>query len=321
MPRFSRFSRYTLGVLAYTLVVILWGAFVRATGSGAGCGSHWPRCNGQIIPRPESIETMIEFSHRVSSSLLGLLMIGLVIGAFRVLPRGHGARWTAASALFFTIVEGLIGGAQVRLELVAGNTSPQRAIWQSAHLANTFVLVGAITLTFWYSWSGQRLRLRGQGRIGALLGVGLVSLVLLGISGAITALGDTLFPVESLQAGLAQDFSPTAHFLVRLRVFHPLIAVSVGAYLVGVAWFIVSRRPAPHIKRLAIAMSGLYALQLAAGSLNVVLLAPTWLQLFHLLLADLVWIALVLLSAATLAEAYAPSATQTQPQLLPQQSA
>ncbi len=45
------FSRYAWGVLLWNVLVALWGAYVRATGSGAGCGSHWPTCNGEILPR------------------------------------------------------------------------------------------------------------------------------------------------------------------------------------------------------------------------------------------------------------------------------
>jgi heme A synthase len=297
-------------VLSYTLLVVLWGAFVRATGAGAGCGSHWPKCNGVLIPRPERIETVIEFSHRLTSGLLGFLMLGLVVGAFLAFPRGHGVRRWALWSLFFTVAEGLIGGLQVLAEMTADNASPQRAIWQSAHLANTFLLIGALALTAWRASGGQPLRLRRQGPALWLLSVGLLGAVLLGVSGTIAALGDTLFPVESLREGLAQDFAPTAHFLIRLRVWHPFLAVTLGAYLVAIAWLIRQWRPDPMIRRLALTLSSLFTLQLLIGSLNVVLLAPVWMQLVHLLMADLVWIALVLLSAATL--------SQDQPQHAPQ---
>lgn len=317
MPQLTRFAKYAYGVLAYTLLVVLWGAFVRATGAGAGCGSHWPKCNGALIPRPERIETVIEFSHRLTSGLLGVLMLGLVLWALRAFPRRHLVRRAALASLFFTVAEALIGGLQVRFEMVADNASPQRAIWQSAHLANTFLLIAALALTAWWASGGQPLRLRGQGLVGWLLGAGLLGTLVLGTSGTIAALGDTLFPVESLREGLAQDFADTAHFLIRLRVWHPFIAVMLGAYLVGVAWLIRQWRPDPATRRLAIGMSGLFVTQLAVGSLNVVLLAPVWMQLVHLLLADLVWILLVLLTAAALSRAHAPSARRSVAELLP----
>lgn len=297
----SRFVTYSYGLLAYTMIVIMWGAFVRATGSGAGCGSHWPLCNGTILPRPERIETLIEFSHRVTSGLLGFSMLLLAGWAFRAFPRGHRVRYSALATLACTVTEGLIGGAQVRFEMVAGNTSPARAIWQSAHLANTFVLLGALALTVWWAVGGRAIRLRGQGLIGGLLGVGLLGAIILGITGTVAALGDTLFPVNSLAEGFRQDFSSAAHFLERLRVIHPAFAVALGIYLVVVGGFVRSRRPSPGTTRCARMLAVLFVVQLGLGALNVVLLAPTWMQLVHLLMADLVWITLVLLAASALA--------------------
>lgn len=314
----SRFAKYTAGVLAYSLLVILWGAFVRATGSGAGCGSHWPKCNGQIIPIPQNIETVIEFSHRLSSSLLGLLTIGLVVWAFRVYPRRHSVRRGAGAALFFTIVEGLVGAAQVKLELVADNPSMARALWQSIHLANTFLLVGALTLTLWWALGGGQLRLRGQGMVGALLLIGVIGTLVLAATGAITALGDTLFPDASLREGLAQDFSPTAHFLKRLRIIHPLLAIGLGVFLVLSSQYIRRKRAGATTQRMAQALTTLFFVQLGVGALNVVLLAPTWMQLVHLLLANMVWIALVVFAAAALAEEQAEVTNPALPALVPQ---
>lgn len=302
MTKVSRFAGYTAGVLVYTTLVILWGAFVRATGSGAGCGSYWPKCNGTIIPLAPSIETIIEFSHRLSSSLLGVLVIGLVVWATRAFPKRHRVRRSAAAALLFTISEGLVGAAQVRLELTAQNTSLARAVWQSIHLGNTFLLVAALVLTLWWAVGGAAPQLRGQGVVGWLLGVSLVGTVLLGVTGAITALGDTLFPAESLRQGLAQDFSPAAHFLVRLRVIHPVFAISLGVFITAMAGYVRRRRPGVATERAARTLTTLFFVQLGIGVINVVLLAPTWMQLVHLLLAELVWIALVVLSAAALAQ-------------------
>jgi len=303
MPYRSRFAWYNLVTLAYTLLVILWGAFVRATGAGAGCGSHWPLCNGEILPRAPALETVIELSHRVSSSALGLLVIVLVAWAFRAFGRGHPARGGAVAALVLTVVEGLIGAAQVRLELVAGNPSLVRGAWQAAHLANTFLLTAALTLTLWWAVGGGRLKLRGRGGVAALLAGGLAGMLLLGASGAVAALGNLLWPVDSLSAGLAADLSPASSLLLRLRVFHPLIAVLVGAYLALSGWLVARMRSDGAIKQAARVLAVLYVLQLAAGVANVVLLAPTWMQLVHLLLANGVWIALVVLAAAALGRA------------------
>ena len=303
MPKNTSFARYNLAVLGYTLLVILWGAFVRATGSGAGCGSHWPLCNGEVVPPTPAIETLIEYSHRISSSALGLLVIGLVVWAYRAFGRGHPARAGAVAAMFFTVLEGLIGAAQVRLELVADNPALARGAWQAAHLANTFLLTAALTLTLWWSLGGGRLRLRGRGITAALLAGGFAGMLLLGASGAVAALGNLLWPVTTLSAGLAADLSPASSLLLRLRVFHPLIAVLVGAYLALSGWIVARARPDQFTRRAARWLAGLFALQLVAGVANVVLLAPVWMQLLHLLLANGVWIALVLLAAAALSHA------------------
>lgn len=304
----KRFTYYTYGVIVYTLAVILFGAYVRATGSGAGCGSHWPTCNGQIIPRPEQIETVIEFTHRITSALAGLLVVFLVIWAFRIFPKGHAVRMGAVLALVFMITEGLIGAGLVLFELVADNQSVARTVSIAAHLINTFILLAFLTLTAWWARGGQPLQLRKQGGVNWLLGVGFVALLLLGASGAITALGDTLFPAGSLAEGVRQDFLPTAHFLIRLRVWHPVIAIITGLYLILASSMIYSLRPSRDTLRFSRAMKVIFLVQLGAGTLNLLLLAPVWMQLVHLLLADLVWIVMVLLSAAALARNLAPQA-------------
>ncbi len=300
--KLNRFAGYVWAVLVYNLAVILWGAYVRATGSGAGCGSHWPLCNGEILPRTDQVETMIEFSHRLTSGLALLLVIGLVIWAFRAYPKGHQVRLGAGLSMFFMITEALVGAGLVLFELVADNSSMARAVVMALHLMNTFLLLGSLTLTAWWASGGRPIRLKGQGRIGWLLAIAFVSMLILGASGGVTALGDTLFPARSLAEGLQQKFSPTAHILIRLRLFHPLIAVSVGIYLILAAAICNLLRPARLTKRLARLLVILYLVQLGAGGLNVLLLAPIWMQLLHLFLSDVIWITLVLLASSVLAQ-------------------
>lgn len=310
-----RFSRYAWALVAYTLLVILFGVVVRATGSGAGCGSHWPTCNGEVLPTLASAETLIEFTHRLTSGLIGLLAIALVVWAFRAFPKGSPVRWGAVATLVLTIVEGLIGAALVRMELVADNASAARAAWIAGHLVNTFLLFGALGLTAWWGSGGKPPRLRGQGSLLGWLGAGVVAMLLLGMSGAVTALGDTLFPAASLAEGLRQDLSPGAHFLVQLRILHPLLAILTGLYLLFAARVVSAMRPGPTAERLARGVTWLYVIQIGAGALNVVLLAPLAMQLLHLLLADLLWLLFILLGATTLAEEPAP-----QPQAEPLRS-
>jgi heme A synthase len=95
--------------------VILWGAFVRATGSGAGCGSHWPLCNGELVPRAPQVETVIEFIHRATSGLAFLLVLGLFVLAWRVYPKGDLVRRAAALSFLFIVTEALVGAGLVLL--------------------------------------------------------------------------------------------------------------------------------------------------------------------------------------------------------------
>ncbi|ATB30614.1 COX15/CtaA family protein [Melittangium boletus] len=292
------FSWFTL---AYTLAVVLWGAFVRATGSGAGCGDHWPVCNGEVVPRAPNLQTLIEYTHRLTSGLALVFAVVLCVWGLRAHAKGHPVRKPAVFSLVFMLTEAAVGAGLVLFKMVAGNESIARAFWMAAHLLNTFLLVGAIALTAWWAEGRERLSWRRQGLTGGLLLGSLAGLLVLGVSGAIAALGDTLFPATSLAHGLSQDVSPTAHLLLRLRVLHPVLAVLVGAGVVFSAAMVARLRPSPAVRRGALQLGVLYGLQLLAGTVNVVLLAPVWMQLVHLLLADLVWIVLIRLCAAGLA--------------------
>jgi len=292
-PAFTRFAWLTVG---YNLLVVLWGAFVRATGSGAGCGNHWPLCNGEVLPRERTTELLIELSHRVTSGLDGFVVLALVIFAFRLYPRGHRVRWGAVASFVFLLAEVAVGAGLVRFELVADDDSIERAVVMAFHLVNTFLLLAALTLTALWTGGERSPRWRDRGATLALLAGGFAGLLLLGASGAVTALGDTLYPVR---ASAFEDLSLTAHFLVRLRIFHPLIAVAVGAYLLLAAALVARRRP--RVQWSAGVLAGLFLLQMVCGLANVILKAPVWLQLVHLLLADLVWIVFVVLAASALA--------------------
>jgi len=149
----STFVRFAWSTLAVTVVVILWGAVVRATGSGAGCGSHWPLCNGAVVPLSPAAGTVIEYIHRVTSGAAMLLSLGLMVGARRVFPAGHRARTWALASFAVMLVEAALGAGLVVLGLVEGNTSALRAAYIAAHLANTMVLTGLMTGTIW--WASQ----------------------------------------------------------------------------------------------------------------------------------------------------------------------
>jgi heme A synthase len=239
---------------------------------------------------------LIEFSHRLTSGVGLLLVVALVPWAWRLFPRGHRVRKAALVSLIFMLMEALIGAGLVLLELVADNVSIARAYWMAGHLVNTFFLLGALTLTAWWASGGAAIRLRGQGGIVAALAAALAGVLILGASGGITALGDTLV----LQAGVSPDSSPFVAMLVDLRIYHPLMAFAVGGLLLLAGWLVWNTRPSPQARQFIQGLAVLYIVQLMTGALNVALKAPVAMQLLHLLLSDLIWIVLVLLAASAL---------------------
>jgi heme A synthase len=252
-----------------------------------------------VTQHSPSAATIVEFTHRLSSGLDLALVALLVVWAFRRFPRQHPVRLGATLSALFLITEALLGAALVLLQHVAKNASVSRAYSLSTHLINTLTLLACLTLTAW--WSTERpapSTSLPRRRSVWMAGVSLASVAVLGVSGAIAALGDTLFPASSLSAGLAQDLDPAAHIFLRLRLFHPLIAVAVAAWLLFYAVSAASRRS--DIANRAWSLVALLGAQIVAGVVNLLLLAPVWMQLVHLLLADLLWITLVLLCAATL---------------------
>lgn len=290
-----RFSLVAWGVLAYNMLVVLWGAFVRATGSGAGCGNRWPLCNGAMVPRAPRIETVIEFTHRASSGLALAGVAALCIWAWRLFPRGHRARTCAALSAVFLLAEALLGAGLVLFQYVEHNASAGRAAYLSAHLVNTQILLAMLTLTAWF---GADPVSRPWPRAPRLVMAALPVAILVAVSGAIAALGDTLYPPASVAAGMRQEFSETAGTLLRLRAVHPVVAVVGAIILLAAAAAAMRSTRAPAIRMGGIT-AALVFVQLAAGAVNIVLLAPVWMQIVHLLVADLLWVALVVTALET----------------------
>lgn len=293
-------SRIAWATLIWHIVTILAGTVVRATGSGDGCGSHWPLCNGEVLPVAPSIKTIIEFTHRRISAFDGLLVLmtlGLVGFRFRF---RHTATYAALVMLVLTGLEAWIGKYIVNAGLVAENKSMFRAVWMSLHLVNTFFLLTSSAITAWCAGNRPTLRLRNQGPVLATIFLTFATLIVLGISGAITALGDTLYPAHSHEEVMRLARADNAPAVLRLRILHPYIALSAGCFLVIVASMIRHLRPSRDTARWSNAVVWLFVIQTAVGGLNVWLKAPVVMQVLHLLLADAVWVSLVLLSAGAL---------------------
>jgi heme A synthase len=300
--RLNRFATYAWLTLLVTFVVILWGDVVQATGSGDGCGAHWPVCNGEVLPAFAGRETIIEFTHRLTSGFVFLMSVGLFVWSRRAYPKGHWVRKGANFSLFFMFTESLVGAALVIFRLVGQDASLTRAIVAPIHLVNTLFLIGAITLTAWFASGGKPFHWKNQGVVSSLLMVGFGSLVVIAVMGAITSLGDAIFPVRSTAEAIARSMTTGEHFLVRLRIWHPFAAIGLGLFVLGAARYIAFVRPTPTTQNVSLAIFVIYLLQLATGFLNVALNAILPTQLVHLFLADSLWTMWVLLAASALVE-------------------
>jgi cytochrome c oxidase assembly protein subunit 15 len=286
-------ARFAWFLVAYNIVVIVWGAYVRATGSGAGCGSHWPLCNGEFLPATPQTQTVIEFTHRVTSGLSLVLVAVLLIWCWRRTAKGDWPRYSAVAAAVLLFNEAFLGALLVLVDHVGGfDRSTAHALFLCLHFGNTLLLLAALALTA--SWLSNRDRHFGvvpRPYQTVATGLGLVSVMVIGMTGSLASLGDTLFPADSLRHAVVEDFRSSSHILLRLRVLHPIAAVIGSMYvlwLLQTFWRKQERSPWMPVTLTA---------QIALGAMNVILLAPVWLQLTHLLVAEIFWILLVLASA------------------------
>jgi heme A synthase len=298
------FRIFAWAVLVYNIPVILWGAYVRATFSGDGCGAHWPFCGGQAIPQNMQAPMAIEFTHRMMTGLDTVAVAAMCVWAFWVFPKRDAVRRYAAFSLLFLIIEALLGAGLVLLRYVAQDRSAGRVWYLSAHLTNTMLLLAALTTTAWLAHRNrEQLRIWDVSPRFVWM---LVLTVMVSITGAIAALGDTLFPAASIAAGMRQDVSGASSMLLRLRMVHPLIALGGAAYLIWAAATVMRQQEHAGTRGAASRVITLTLFQLAVGVINLTLLAPIWMQLVHLLIADLVWIAVVWLVLQTVEATRAP---------------
>lgn len=284
---------YAAVVVGFMVLVILEGAIVRATGSGAGCGNHWPLCNGDFFPHHPRLATIIEYTHRSMTGICTTLVAILIGWTFLARPSDDRARRAVVWSGILLITEALLGAILVKGGYVEYNTSDMRVVMQCIHFTNTMLLLAAITITWW--WLRDRPQpttsFIPQTRVAAWLALGATLIV--GGTGSVAALADTLFPPTSLQAAFIQDFAAHSPLLVRMRWLHPASALIALACAI---WLALQLRST--LGRLVL---GFIGVQLILGALDVLLLAPTWMQILHLLGADLYWIALVVACATVLA--------------------
>ena len=192
LPPVAHFAWF---VAAYNVFVILWGAYVRATGSGAGCGSHWPLCNGVIIPATGQTQTLIEFTHRVTSAVSVVLVVVLLIWCWRRTAESEWPRYSAIAAAALLFNEAFLGALLVLLNRFGGlERSAAHAVFLCLHFGNTLLLLAALALTAkWLSNPGRHFAVLAKRYERMAIGFGLVSIMVIGTTGSLASLGTQSF--------------------------------------------------------------------------------------------------------------------------------
>src|SRR6266566_3006480 len=218
-------ARFAWLVVLYNVAVIVWGAYVRATGSGAGCGSHWPLCNGEFLPTTPQTQTVIEFTHRVTSGLSLVLVAILLIWCWRRIAKGDWPRYSAVAAAVLLLNEALLGALLVLFDHAGGlDRSTTHALFSCLHFENTLFLLAALGLTArWISSGGRRFSaVRTPYQIIATR-LGLVSVMVIGITGSLSSFGATIFPADSLSR--ARSFASIEDAIAAIRAGQMVIVV------------------------------------------------------------------------------------------------
>ena len=303
--KFGRFARYAWFALGYNVLVIVWGVFLRASKSGDGCGEHWLTCNGELIPSAPQFKTVIEFSHRMTTAIDGIVMLILLVWAIRLFlrhknPQSRQVLYATIGSFFFVITEAAVGAGLVLTGNVAEAVTDTRPFWAMGHLINTFILLTFLTLTAWSASGERKITLKVDSRTLLFIGLGVVLLLLVGLSGSLAALSSMLFPSATLAEGVAKDFSPTSHMILRLRLSHPILSILTSVYLIFLAGWLKAKSGDAKVGWWSNAVSLLVVIQVIFGGATLLTLGPIIMQLGHLLLADAVWIAFVLLVASYL---------------------
>ena len=270
--------------LTTSILSILAGAIVRATGSGDGCGASWPTCNGRVIPSLETSSEIIEFSHRsISGVLLIVTLLLFVKSKDQHTPLLH--KKIINYLTFFVLLEAAIGAVIVIYEWVGLNSSLPRIIAVPLHLVNTFALLGFYTLIFYLLRESEN---KLSNFFDKRIKIAFVLFFLTGATGSVTALADVLFPSASFVEGFIEDFDSTSEILTRLRILHPFVSTILSIFL-----FSESNRFKKEFEIDSSIIKVLVIVGVILGVLNVVSNIILPLSILHLLLADLLWITYV----------------------------
>ena len=274
-------------VLLLTILVIISGDIVQITGSGAGCGESWPKCNNELLPDVTNKNTIIEFIHRILTTIVGFCIIALALFARILLGKNHFCTKATYTAIFFLVTEILIGAMLVRFGWVEFDMSWGRVIVDSLHVLNTFFLVATLASSTQYK-SGTYLSNYLKNTRTLIIAV--IIFLIIAVTGALNSLADLLY-IESMPASQKNNIY---NFLISVRALHPFIAITGGITIAYIFLTFSDRLLAIYQKKLIIIILATIGVQFFIGILNIFLMTPLIIQIIHLVLANILWISIVL---------------------------
>ncbi|MGZ3775349.1 MAG: COX15/CtaA family protein [Pseudobdellovibrionaceae bacterium] len=283
----SQYRKLAFGVLFYSVLVILWGAWVRISHSGDGCGDTWPLCHGQLIPEAQRGKTWVEYGHRLMSGIYGFIVFYFWWMSRKIYSKDHFARKAALATLIFTITEALLGAKLVLFKLVTTNDTPYRAVVMALHQINSFMLTGAVALTFAAAISEVDLA-RPSNKNHTYKFLPWV-IVIIGVTGAWASLSNSLFPSNNLWQGFLEDFSSNSHLFIRLRGLHPFFALIGGGALALFFWIKAQTAESQILEKRSLQMTMALFAVISFGICTLLFHAPVWMKIVHLALAHTIW--------------------------------
>ncbi len=281
----NRFRQLCLTTLFFALFIIIWGAWVRFSHSGDGCGDHWPLCNDQFIPKNGEGKTWIEWFHRASSSMFGLVVLALSFYSFQCFPKKHKVRFWGSLSLIFTISEALIGAVLVLKGLTGQNDSLMRILILNLHLINSLFLTGSILMCWRHSFKQVEIPFKK-------ISIFAIMFLFIALTGSVASLSNTLYPSSSLIQGILMDLNKNSPLILQLRILHPLIAICITSCIL---YFFIYKIYSKKIRPISYTLIVFLVLGILTGTITLLSLSPVFMKLLHLLVAHTIWLCILLL--------------------------
>jgi cytochrome c oxidase assembly protein subunit 15 len=238
-------------------------------------------------------KTLTEYLHRLTSGFYGIFVLSLWLWNFKLFPKKTAARQASTAVLVLMILEALLGAALVLKGLVGENATIFRLVVMTCHQMNSLLLTGStVVLALVSRPQLEPETLHIQWRNLFSNAKFWMTFMVIPATGAWAALANTLFPSQNLQEGILKDLTPDVPWILRLRIVHPVLALTIGFYLVF-RFYKKSFDSEGDVSNANLILAGVLSVALIFGMLTLLALSPVWMKLVHLTLAQVVWISIV----------------------------